>query len=94
MKNFKMKKLLFLATLFFGLALLTFSCKDQSKEDIRNKAVESVKVTPPPTTPNAATTSSVNVSGGKHYICPNNCEGSGGEGGKQPAAFCRIGWAC
>ena len=77
-ENFKMKKLLFLATTVFAFAILLFSCTDQGKEDARNQAIESVKIAPPPApgTPAAA----ANTSGVKHYTCPNNCAGSGGDG--------------
>ena len=68
-----------LMTLLMSVIFFT-ACADQSKEDVRNKAVEAVQVPPAPTTPAASTATPANNSGVKHYTCPNNCEGSGGDG--------------
>lgn len=59
-------------------------------EEVRNQAREAVQATqpaptqspvPPPVdaTQPASNTANASASGVKHYICPNNCEGSGGD---------------
>lgn len=75
-----MKYLSFFTAIIFFSILLFSSCKSDG-EDARNQAVESVAVPPPgvpvPSTQSTPVTS--NASGVKHYTCPNNCAGSGGD---------------
>ena len=76
-------------TIIFSCLLVgIFSCGSGPDQDVRNQARQSLDVpqswtpaaqnpianTPPPTT----NTNTAAVSGVNHYICPNNCEGSGG----------------
>ena len=71
--------LLLVSTVFF------IACNEQGSDSVREEARESLNVPPPSnnqfatTDPNAGSTAApVNTSGVPHYICPNNCAGSGG----------------
>ena len=66
----------FLVLGLFIAALFSTSCANQSEEDVRNQAVESVNV-PAPSAPGAPA-AATNASGVMHYTCPKNCVGSGG----------------
>lgn len=77
---FTMKKFFFFTSTILVFTLFAFSCKDQAKEDIRNKAIESVPVTPATSSSSPSPAPAANSSGQKHYACPNNCAGSGGDG--------------
>lgn len=80
-----MKKCAFL--IIASLALMITACSGNKDSDVRDKARESLGLentqTPPPPvtdptiTPPAGVTDVANASGVQHYICPNNCEGSG-----------------
>lgn len=66
-------------------ALLIIACNDQSSDSVREEARESLKVPPPSNNqittidPNAGNPiAQTNTSGVAHYICSNNCAGSGG----------------
>ncbi len=74
-----MKSFQFIFTALLMSVFFLTACADQSKEDVRNKAVEAVQV-PAPTAPASPTAAPTNTSGVKHYTCPNNCAGSGGDG--------------
>ncbi len=62
------------------LISLTISCNNTNKDSVRDDARSTLRdlppgsVTPPPANPNALSTSGTVP----HYICPNNCQGSGG----------------
>lgn len=79
-----MKKLQLVAFCAFALCLF-IACQNNDNKAVRDAArqslpvqKESVATPPPPSSPSAPT--QVNTSGVQHYICPNNCEGSGGPG--------------
>lgn len=61
--------------LFFAIVALS-SCKNSKSDEIRDQAKESLGVQAPANQPagSPALTSAV-----KHYTCPNNCAGSGGD---------------
>ncbi|MDX1477319.1 MAG: hypothetical protein R3301_06405 [Saprospiraceae bacterium] len=71
-----------------ALAVVLVACGGSKDNDVRDNARESLGLqnqptTPPPTTSPTITPppagSTVAAAGGvQHYICPNNCEGSGG----------------
>ncbi len=79
-------------TYIIGLlgVLFLIGCQGSSSDSVRNDARRSIEqsrpntpVTPPASTITPAgdlTTTSSSNSGVQHYICPNNCEGSGGPG--------------
>ncbi len=71
--------------IFFFLicgVLLVAGCSNGDQQSIRDDARSSLSVpenvTPPASTPAAPGAAAVNTSGVQHYICPNNCAGSGG----------------
>ena len=68
----------FLAIGLFIAALFTTACTNQSEEDVRNQAVESVNVPTPAAPAPGAPAAAANASGVMHYTCPKNCAGSGG----------------
>jgi hypothetical protein len=74
-----MKKVLMLLS---AIALIFASCADSGSDDIRRSARQSLpEVNPAPIAapPTGATTTTGAALGVKHYICPDNCEGSGGD---------------
>ena len=83
-----MKKCAFL--LFAAIAFSLAACGGSKDNEVRNEARQSLDVqeqnpstVPPPATTNPTITppagNTVAAAGGvQHYICPNNCEGSGG----------------
>ncbi len=75
-----MKPLLSLAAMVVFSALLFTSCGG-ADQDVRDAAVDSVEVPAPSTAPGVppAAATTANTSGAKHYICPKNCAGSGGD---------------
>jgi len=59
------------------------SCSNGDSSAVRDQARQSLRDIPPgsvaaPITPGATSAGAVATSGVSHYICPNNCEGSGG----------------
>ncbi len=63
-------------------ALILLACGSQDDQSVRQEARESLRdipegsVAPPASSTGAA--AAVPTSGVQHYVCPNNCEGSGG----------------
>ena len=57
------------------------SCSGGGDQSVRDDARSSLSVpenvTPPASTPALPSTTAANTSGVQHYICPNNCAGSG-----------------
>jgi hypothetical protein len=79
-----MKSILISLVVLVALAGVT-SCGNNNESDARRSARESLNVdngTAPPaaTTPNPIVNNPAQATAGteNHYICPNNCEGSGG----------------
>lgn len=66
--------------LFFVVIALS-SCKNSKSDEVRDQARESLGVQAPTTQPGAAqpAASPALTSNVKHYTCPNNCAGSGGD---------------
>jgi hypothetical protein len=62
--------------------VFTLACNSAEKDSVRDDARSTLRDIPPGTVPpvNApvGAPSAVNTSGVQHYICPNNCQGSGG----------------
>ncbi len=56
------------------------ACNSADKDSVRDDARSSLREIPPGTVapPASSTPAAVSTSGVHHYICPNNCEGSGG----------------
>ena len=73
-----MKFLHFIAFALVISTLLTTAC-DADGNAARENAVEKARTQSPPPAPAANTTPTVNPNV-KHYVCPNNCAGSGGDG--------------
>ena len=71
--------------IFSCLLVGLFSCGSGANDDVRNQARQSLNVpessAPVATTPisTAPTTAAASAGGASHYICPNSCEGSGGD---------------
>lgn len=70
--------------LVVGIFCLFIACQNTGDKSVRDAARESLPVQPespvvtPNTTTSVPTTSSLGTGGVQHYICANNCEGSGG----------------
>lgn len=66
--------------LFVSLLLIAVSCNNADKDSVRDEARSSLREIPEGSVaPPAATGNSLSTAGGvQHYICPNNCQGSGG----------------
>lgn len=61
------------------ITMITLSCDNSDKDTVRDAARSSLRDLPPGSVPApAATSNALATSNVKHYICPNNCEGSGG----------------
>ncbi len=74
-----MKQLLKIASLTMLLALVFGACQSNDKQSIRDEARESLSVPTNPTLPiSTPAPAGGAVAGVQHYICPNNCAGSGG----------------
>jgi len=58
--------------------MLFIGCADADKDAVRSKARQAIPESTAPVTPPPAANASVNP-GVSHYICANNCEGSGGD---------------
>lgn len=72
-----MKKIL----VFSIISLYVLACKSDNNSSAKEQARQSIQsqTTNPTPLPNAApATTSTGIAGVQHYICPNNCEGSGG----------------
>ena len=74
-----MKSLKFLAIAFTFFAILATACQS-GNDEARDQAVETAKTQSPPPPAAPATSATTVNSSVKHYICPNNCAGSGGDG--------------
>jgi hypothetical protein len=61
--------------LFLVIGLIFFSCDNDSA--IREKAAQSLPKATPQTNTNQMPVTG-GIAGVQHYICPNNCQGSGG----------------
>lgn len=74
-----MKKFILLLSLGAGL-MLTACSSDSETKSATQQAPETMSNTPAAsTTPAVSGTVGATANGEKHYICPNNCEGSGGD---------------
>ena len=75
-----MKSFILLASL--GLSSIALSCNNDKavrEEAERSLGQPGVQAPASPTTPNPAAATAAAPSGVAHYICPNNCAGSGGD---------------
>ena len=61
----------------------TIACNNAEKDSVRDDARSTLREippgsVPPATAPTGTPPAAVSTSGVQHYICPNNCQGSGG----------------
>ena len=75
-----MKIKLLIYVVLVPLIFATSSCDNGSKDSVREEARKSLRELPPGSVPAPAASSGTLASNGSvpHYICPNNCQGSGG----------------
>jgi hypothetical protein len=73
---------LFGFTILSLLIVFTIACNSAEKDSVRDEARSTLRDIPPgsvpPVTAPVGSPSAVATSGVQHYICPNNCQGSGG----------------
>lgn len=65
---------------FVFLSLIAVSCNNADKDAVRDEARSSLRDIPPGSVSAPAATGNTLATTGsvQHYICPNNCQGSGG----------------
>lgn len=76
-----MKNIAILFSLFFAVAILASCSGDDAARDAARQSLPERGIVADPIPPTPTVTTTAAASGVQHYICPNSCEGSGGETG-------------